>query len=102
MNTDMTWVVSISLVGIMALALIGVSVLIAIDRRSQDQPTDQGVRTVRRFTRRRIQFLSVALLLPSLTLLALNKLVSGEVVGALLGTFIGYVLSGIGEKSEGK
>ena len=46
---------------------------------------------------RAVQFLGVAMLLPAVTLLAMEHLISGEVVATLLGAFIGYLFSNIGD-----
>ncbi len=44
-----------------------------------------------------IQFLGVAMLVPAVTLLALERLISGEVVATLFGAFVGYLFSNIGD-----
>jgi len=50
--------------------------------------------------RRTIQFLAVGLVIPTIIILALLDKLSGGVLGTLLGTFIGYVLSGIGDEKK--
>jgi xanthine/uracil permease len=49
-----------------------------------------------------IQFLSVAFVVPTILILALEGILSTESVAALLGTIIGYILSGIEEKEDKK
>ena len=49
---------------------------------------------------RAIQFLSVVFVVPAILILALERVLNSEVVAALYGAVIGYVLSGIG-KDEG-
>lgn len=43
-----------------------------------------------------IQFLAVTLALPSILLLALEDVLSGQTTAALIGVIVGYILSGIG------
>ncbi|MBI3366961.1 MAG: hypothetical protein HY021_00445 [Burkholderiales bacterium] len=100
MQVDFVGYMSFALVVLMFIALFGV---LAIVWRSESVATekDGSTKTKKgRFSRRAIQFLSAALVVPVITLLSLNGL-SSEVVGTLLGTFIGYVLSGIGETPKG-
>jgi len=47
-----------------------------------------------------IQFLAVLLVVPAVLVLALERLLTSETVGTLLGAIVGYILSGIG-KDEG-
>jgi len=51
-----------------------------------------------------IQFLTVALFLPTVVILALEGILETETVATLLGAIVGYVLSGIGkdEKNSSK
>jgi hypothetical protein len=52
---------------------------------------------------RAIQFLTVAMLLPAIVILALEKTIEGATVGTLIGALTGYILSGIGEyRSDSK
>lgn len=44
-----------------------------------------------------IQFLAVCFVIPALLILALEGKISTEVTGTLIGTIIGYTLSGIGK-----
>ena len=44
-----------------------------------------------------IQFLAVVLVVPIVFVLALEKILSSETVGTLLGAVVGYILSGIGK-----
>lgn len=44
---------------------------------------------------RTIQFVSISFLIPAIIILAMEKVLSGETVGTLLGGIAGYVLSGI-------
>jgi len=46
---------------------------------------------------RAIQFTTVAMLLPTILILALEKILEGATVGTLIGGLIGYILSGIGD-----
>lgn len=46
---------------------------------------------------RSVQFLGVAMLIPAVTLLAMEHLISGEVVATLFGAFVGYLFSNIGD-----
>jgi len=55
---------------------------------------------------RAIQFLGVVIVVPAIVILAVAQILSSEVVGALLGAVVGYVLSGFGaeetlKKSKG-
>lgn len=47
-----------------------------------------------------IQFSAVVLVLPIILILAIEKLISTDVVGTLLGAIVGYVLSGIATESK--
>lgn len=44
-----------------------------------------------------IQFLAVSLLAPLVLILALEDKLSGETAATIIGTIVGYVLSGIGQ-----
>jgi len=59
-------------------------------------------RTKRGIGVRVIQFLSVVLVIPVIFILALEKVLSSETVGTLLGAVVGYVLSGIGKDEPTK
>jgi hypothetical protein len=45
---------------------------------------------------RTIQFMAIAFIFPVIIILALEGVLSAETIGTLIGTVIGYVLSGIG------
>lgn len=46
---------------------------------------------------RAIQFLAVMFVIPAILILALERVLSSESTATLLGTIVGYVLSGIGK-----
>lgn len=101
MSADYLAYTSLAVVAFMFVALLGV--LYIVRKMQKITRKDSGEEKIAqgRFTRRSIQFLASALVLPTIALLALNGLVSREVIGTLLGTFIGYVLSGLGESKRG-
>jgi predicted transporter len=45
-----------------------------------------------------IQFLTIVLIIPVILILALEDILKGQTTAALIGTVIGYILSGIGKK----
>jgi hypothetical protein len=52
---------------------------------------------------RAIQFLAVAMLIPTIVLLALEQRIEAATVGTLVGALTGYLLSGLGEfRSDSK
>jgi predicted acyltransferase len=51
---------------------------------------------------RAIQFLAICFVFPSLLILGLEQRISQEAVATLLGTIVGYVLSGIGQDDRSK
>jgi hypothetical protein len=55
------------------------------------------VMTGRGMSVRSMQFLAVSTMLPAIIFLSLEGLLEKSAVGALLGAFIGYLLSNIGE-----
>ena len=46
---------------------------------------------------RAIQFLAVAMLIPAILILALERIIESSTVGTLIGALTGYLLSGIGD-----
>jgi hypothetical protein len=46
---------------------------------------------------RAIQFLAVAMLIPTILVLAIEKVIESATVGTLIGALTGYLLSGIGD-----
>jgi len=60
------------------------------------------------FDTRAIQFVAVILVIPSIIVLALEKVLSSETTATLIGALTGYLLSGIGtfkpsqKKNDGK
>lgn len=71
----------------MPIAFIGVLVHRAITRNEKGNRLGLGLRS--------IQFLGVALIFPTILILALNQQLEHATLGTLLGTVIGYVLSGL-------
>jgi hypothetical protein len=72
------------------IAVIGIAaapLLILIERFAGDRGI--GART--------IQFLAVAMLVPLILVLALEKLLEPATIGTLIGALTGYLLSGIGD-----
>lgn len=59
-------------------------------------------RTKRGIGVRVIQFVAVTLVLPIVLILALEGVLSGETTATLLGTVVGYILSGIGKDEPPK
>ena len=52
--------------------------------------------------RRVIQFLGVILVIPTIIILALEKVLSAETTGTLIGAVTGYLLSGLGSETPWK
>lgn len=75
--------IEVAMAVIMAGGLIGVF----IDRCKQEKGI--GLRI--------IQFLALVLVIPAIVILSLEEKLSNETTGALLGTVLGFVLSGIGK-----
>ncbi len=73
---------------IMVLGVIGIFLERALTKRGI------GVRI--------IQFATVVLVFPIILILALEGILESQTVGALVGTVIGYVLSGIGKDEPSK
>ena len=73
--------IEIIMASIMALVLIGLLIRALVLQKGI------GART--------IQFTCVAFLIPTIIILSIEGILSGETVGALLGGLAGYVLSGI-------
>jgi hypothetical protein len=46
---------------------------------------------------RSIQFAAVAMLIPTILIVALEKLIDGATIGTLVGALTGYLLSGVGD-----
>ena len=59
--------------------------------------------TGKSLTARSIQFVAVAMLVPAIVLLSMEKVLDGSTVGTLIGGLTGYLLSGISnyDKSSG-
>lgn len=51
---------------------------------------------------RMIQFLAVGLLIPATAILSLQKMIDGGATAAIIGSMIGYLLSGIGNYEPGR
>jgi len=47
-----------------------------------------------------IQFLTIVLIIPVILILALEDILNGQTTAALIGTVIGYILSGIGKNEK--
>ena len=91
--------VEIMLVSLMILIVISLVILrLAWKRTKNDGETILGGGIGIRL----IQFLAVGLLIPSIVILALEGFLDKSVLGTLLGTIIGYVLSNIGDESKAK
>lgn len=73
----------------LAIAAVPIAVLVQRARAKEGAPQGIGVRT--------IQFLGTAILPPTLILLALEGMIDGSTVAALVGAFVGYLFSGIVE-----
>lgn len=76
---------------IMALAILiaPIGILIQRAKATDDSPKGLGVRAT--------QFLSAGTLAPALIILALERVIDGCTVAALIGAFVGYTFSNIGE-----
>jgi len=62
----------------------------------------ERMRTKRGIGVRVIQFLTVTLVLPSILILALENVLSGQTTATLIGAIVGYILSGIGKDEPNK
>lgn len=62
----------------------------------------ERLRTKRGIGVRVIQFLTVTLVLPSILILALEDVLSGQTTATLIGAIVGYILSGIGKDEPNK
>ena len=69
------------------MGVIMIIVLLGILIRTMFQNKGIGARV--------IQFISISFLIPTVIILAIEGILSGETVGTLLGGIAGYVLSGI-------
>jgi ABC-type proline/glycine betaine transport system permease subunit len=87
--------IAIALIVLMFVSVIGVLILVALYRKVEDKKERRV-----RFRRRSIQFLSVGLAIPAILVLALDGVLAPEALATLLGTFFGYVLSGIGDEEK--
>jgi biotin transporter BioY len=47
-----------------------------------------------------IQFLTIVLIIPVILILALEDILNGQTTAALIGTVMGYILSGIGKNEK--
>ncbi len=81
------WIEGVALL-IMVLGVIGIFLERALTKRGI------GVRI--------IQFATVVLVFPIILILALEGILESQTVGALVGTVVGYVLSGIGKDEPSK
>jgi TRAP-type C4-dicarboxylate transport system permease large subunit len=101
MSADHLFYASMALIVLMTVALAGVLLIVCFKTGKVTRDKDGvEVRRAGRFSRRSIQLLATALVLPTIALLSLNGFVSPAVLGTLFGTFIGYVLSGVGEEKK--
>lgn len=50
---------------------------------------------------RTVQFLAVAFVLPMIMVLAMERGIGNEAAAALIGTIVGYTLSGLGRTEQG-
>jgi uncharacterized membrane protein len=80
----------------MFLALLGVLAIALLYRKTDKNGKDRRVR----IRRRTIQLLAVSFIVPAVLILALDGILVREALATLLGTFLGYVPSGIGEEER--
>jgi len=73
-----------------AIMIIGVASIPLSSRLTKD-----GMRRV-------IQFLGVILVIPTIVILSLEKILSAETTGTLIGAVTGYLLSGLGSETPWK
>jgi len=76
---------------------VGVLMLVARYRKVNEK---KNMRVRYKFKRRAIQFFSVGLLIPTILILALDGILGSGALATIIGAFIGYVLSGIGEQGD--
>jgi len=102
MSADFLAYTSMGIVTFMFVALVGVLYIVRHGEKAKKK--ENGVEKTERgkISKRAVQFMASVLVLPTVVLLALNGRLSSEVVGTLLGTFIGYVLSGLGDGRKGE
>lgn len=81
-----------ALVVFMFVVTLGVLFLIGLYSKVGEEKTKRV-----RFRRRAIQFYAVGLIVPAVLILALDGLLAGEALATIIGAFIGYVLSGVGD-----
>jgi hypothetical protein len=62
----------------------------------------ERLRSGRGIGARSIQFAAVAMLIPTILIVALEKLIDGSTLGTLIGGLIGYLLSGVGTYEPSK
>jgi len=89
--------IAYALVVLMFIALLGVLAIALFYRKTDKNGKDRRVR----IRRRTIQLLAVSFVVPTVLILALDGILVREALATLLGTFLGYVLSGIGEETRG-
>lgn len=73
---------------LLVLLMFGFLIFLFLNRK------DKGV------GKRFIQFTSIVLLIPSIIILALEKIIEVQLIGTLLGTIIGYVLSDLAKDEK--
>jgi hypothetical protein len=82
-----------SIVEIIAIIIMGGGLLgIFIERNK----TGKGIGV------RVIQFLAIIFLIPTILILALEKVIDNSTIAALIGAIVGYILSGIGSDENDK
>lgn len=87
-------IVEIILSVLIAVVPIGFLIHRTIAKKSETEHFGIGVRSV--------QFVGVAMLLPTITVLALERLIDGSTVSALIGALIGYLFAGITDFDRNK
>ena len=68
-------------------------------KKASEQPNNSKL-NVGGIGARMIQFATVALLIPFLTILGLEEVLKGETIGTIIGGLVGYILSGISKYDE--
>jgi hypothetical protein len=92
MNEPKTWIELA-----MAVVMIFALVITSINRQKTGRLSSDGKPLTRGLGARQIQFICVSFIIPTISILALERILDGATVGTLFGGLIGYVLSKVGE-----